>query len=179
MVLFWEQGYEETSLTDLQRTMRLRPSSIYAAFGGKQRLYREALNQYLAGSGSFLRRTLQRKIPVNAILRTLLEAAAREMTRPGQPAGCMLSLAVVHGGPRSKALRAGVSKMRATSRELIRLRLEQAVRDGELPRATDSAALARFFMTILQGMSVQARDGATHRELLAVTGAALKVLSGG
>ena len=175
MLLFWERGYDETSLTDLQRVMRLSPSSLYAAFGSKQRLYQEALEFYLASSGSFLRETLALALPVQAILRTILESAAREMTRRGRPAGCMLSLAVVQGGPRTVKLRKAIATLRHTSRALIRARLRRAMRNTELPRATDAAALARFFMTILQGMSVQARDGATHRQLLSVAASAMKV----
>ncbi len=89
--------------------MRINPSSLYATFGDKERLYREALDRYRAGTRGYVWQILEEKRPVREALQQVLETAAREITRPGQPAGCMLSLAIVHGGPETATLRASIA----------------------------------------------------------------------
>ena len=42
MRLFWERGFEGTSMADLTQAMDLNPSSIYAAFGDKHALFQLA-----------------------------------------------------------------------------------------------------------------------------------------
>ncbi len=174
MELFWEQGYDETSLDDLTRAMRINPSSLYAAFGDKEQLYRAALTRYLGGSGKHVWQILERKISTRRALGLLLEAAATEMTRPGRPAGCMLSLAVMHGCPDTANLRAAISELRNKSRTEVIARIKRGIVEGDMPRKTNVSAMARFFMSVLQGMSVQAKDGATRRELVAIARAAMK-----
>ncbi|MBU2963886.1 TetR/AcrR family transcriptional regulator [Amphritea sp. 2_MG-2023] len=54
MLLFWEKGYNSTSTRDLQQAIDMRPGSIYAAFGSKEQLYREALVCYSQGMAEML-----------------------------------------------------------------------------------------------------------------------------
>jgi len=68
-----------------------------------------------------------------------------------------------------------MEEMRASSTAFLREQLERACSLGELPSGTDCSALASYFMAIMQGMSVQARDGATHEQLLALADLALRV----
>jgi AcrR family transcriptional regulator len=147
---------------------------LYAAFGDKEQLYCAALKQYLAGNGTkSVWGVLNENMPTRKALQQLLESAAVEISKPGQPAGCMLSLAFMHGCPETARLRMSISKLRNQSREKIRSRIKRGVELGDMPRKTDPTVLARFFMTVLQGMSVQARDGASRRELVAIARAAM------
>jgi AcrR family transcriptional regulator len=174
MELFWERGYDETSLDDLTRAMRINPSSLYATFGDKEQLYRAALSRYLESRRKYVWHVLDDPVPTRRALRKVLEAAAGEITRPGQPAGCMLSLAIMHGCPQTADLRASISKLREKSRAAVQARIEKGKASGDMPRRADSPALARYFLSVLQGMSVQARDGASRRELLAIARVAMR-----
>ncbi|GGG43145.1 TetR family transcriptional regulator [Chelatococcus composti] len=168
MMLFWDRGYEATSMDDLAEVMGLSPSSVYACFGNKEKLYEAALDRYLEGPGSYVARILAEDIPVRTAFERLFEAAARELTREGRPAGCMVATAATHCSPAASSVRAALAEMRADHVEQFEARIRRGIAAGELPAETDAAALARFLATVLQGLTVQARDGASRAELQAI-----------
>ena len=51
--LFWRKGYEGTSIADLTKAMGINPPSLYAAFGGKETLFHQALDRYEAAHAVF------------------------------------------------------------------------------------------------------------------------------
>ena len=169
MLLFWEQGYEGTSLDQLTAAMGISPSSLYSTFGGKQALYLAAVDRYLKGPGSYFAETLQSDLKTRKAFRRLFETAARELARKDQPKGCMLSLALTHCSPENKSVRTAIAQRRQYSTALVAYRLAAAVKKGELPKQTDIKPLAAYVMSALQGMSAQARDGAS-REILSAVG---------
>jgi AcrR family transcriptional regulator len=174
MVLFWERGYEATSMDDLTAAMGISPSSLYATFGGKEQLYRAAIERYVAGPGGYIGRIFAEEPTAQGAVRRLLEAAAHELTRKDRPAGCMVSLAVTHCSPDAEPVQASLRELRHVSRGLLKTRIERSIEAGELGRDTDADALATFYVTVLQGMSVQARDGASPESLLAIGEAAMR-----
>lgn len=165
MVLFWDRGYEATSMDDLAGAMCLSPSSLYACFGNKEKLYEAALDRYLEGPGSYTARILGEDIPVRTAFERLFEAAAHELTREGQPAGCMVATAATHCSPAATSVRTALAEMRASHVDQFEARIRKGIAAGELPANTDAAALARFLETVLQGLTVQARDGVSRAEL--------------
>lgn len=165
---FWQLGYEGASITDLTSAMGITPQSLYAAFHSKADLYHEALAQYLAGAGAFSTRALEEESSVYNAFTRLLQEAAHEYSRSDQPRGCMLSTGVVTYAVENKAVARHVSGLRAKVLEAFRLRIERGKADGDLRSDIDSLGLARFLQAVLQGMSLQARDGASERELLAI-----------
>jgi hypothetical protein len=104
----------------------------------------------------------------------LLEGAAQEFTRPGHPPGCMIVAAATTCSAASDHLQSSLAQRRASSEAALRARIERGIEEGELPAATDARALARFYVTVLQGMSLQARDGASRKSLLATAAAAMR-----
>src|SRR4051794_39604457 len=86
--VFWRQGYEATTLTDLTEAMHIGKPSLYAAFGNKEALFRRALDRYTEGPGSYAARALAEptaRETVEAFLRGAVEAT----TRPASPQGCL------------------------------------------------------------------------------------------
>jgi AcrR family transcriptional regulator len=174
MEVFWERGFEGTSLDDLLEAMQISPSSLYAVFGSKERLFLEVIDCYLAGPGSFIPPILREPLSTQQTFERLLEVAADELTRTDQPAGCMVSLAMTHGSPGATFLRQALTERRTGSLHALQGRIERGIANGELPPDTDARELARFFMILLQGMSVQARDGASRENLLAIAHTAMR-----
>jgi AcrR family transcriptional regulator len=168
MRLFWQQGYEGTSLTDLTAGMGIRPASLYAAFGSKEELFLEALERYRSGVGSGLPRIVNKAPTARDAIRQLLEGAAVAVTMRAQPRGCMIVLASLRGFTESSDLDRALQRCRAEDQTIITERLEKAVKTGELPKTCAPVTLGAFYMTILQGMSIQARDGATRATLVAI-----------
>jgi AcrR family transcriptional regulator len=167
--LFWERGYEGTSLNDLAQAMGIASASIYACFGSKEELFRQVMALYGTTSGGPPRRALREQPTTRAAIHEMLHAVADEITRPDAPHYCMLILAAPTGAVENHAVREFLADGRRGQLREIRDRLARGVTDGDLaapPASLD--AIARYYATVVQGMSVQARDGADRAELEAV-----------
>lgn len=174
MVLFWRKGYESTSISDLTTALGINPPSLYAAFGDKEQLFREAAQRYQETTDRATERVLAEAPTAREGIERLLAGAASGMSKPGQPGACMLVLAAGSCITASPALLQELSRLRQRSQQAMERRIEMAVRSGEIAPGTDAAALARFYATVLQGMSTQRVDGATRKELLATVDVAMR-----
>jgi AcrR family transcriptional regulator len=167
--LFWERGYEGTSLNDLARAMGIASASIYACFGSKEELFRKVMALYGTTSGEPPRRALRDEPTARAAVHAMLRATADEITRPDSPHYCMLILAAPTGAVENQGVRDFLAGLRRGMLTEIRDRLARGVTDGDLtapPAALDT--IARYYTTVVQGLSVQARDGAGRADLEAV-----------
>jgi AcrR family transcriptional regulator len=167
--LFWERGYEGTSLNDLAHAMGIASASIYACFGSKENLFRQVMALYGATSGGPPRRALRGQPTTRAAIHDMLHAVADQITRPDAPHYCMLILAAPTGAVENHAVREFLADGRRGQLREIRDRLARGVTDGDLtatPARLD--AIARYYATLVQGLSIQARDGATRDDLEAV-----------
>lgn len=178
MLLFWRRGYEATSISDLTAELGINPPSLYAAFGDKEALFEEAAQRYQAGSDAATARVYAEAATARAAVERLLTGAASGMTRPGMPGACMLVIAAGSCVAASPALLCELTRLRTRARRQMQRRLKQAVEEGELPPVTDVASLARFYATVIHGMSTQRVDGATKRELLATAEMAMRAWPG-
>jgi AcrR family transcriptional regulator len=167
--LFWERGYEGTSLNDLAQAMGIASASIYACFGSKADLFRQVMELYGTTSGAPPRRALSEHPTARAAIHAMLRATADQITRPDAPHYCMLILAAPTGALENHAVREFLADIRRSQFAAIRDRLVRGVADGDLTVSDASLdAIARYYATVVQGLSVQARDGADHAELEAV-----------
>jgi AcrR family transcriptional regulator len=164
--LFWRHGYEGTSTSQLTAAMGISPPSLYAAFGSKEGLYREAVALYLARHGGFMREPLAADCTAREALSRMLLSAAKQFSDAAHAPGCLVSSAEIQGSPENASLVAEAAGMRLAAQQAIHTRLQSARRAGELPEQADVAALAAFYAMVVQGMSVQARDGASVNILM-------------
>ena len=168
MMLFWRQGFEATSLADLTDAMGIRPASLYAAFGSKEGLFLEALGRYRSGVGSGLPRILKMAPTAREGITRLLEGTAATVTQRAQPRGCMIVLSALHGFAASAILDRELQKCRAEDRNAVVVRIKEGIAAGELPTGCNAGAMATFYIAVIQGMSVQARDGASRATLMGI-----------
>ncbi len=169
MEVFWRKGYDDASLGDLTTAMGINPPSLYAAFGDKEALYVEALRHYLDEKAC--RETFWADVPTaRAAVEGLLLHSAK--TLPGASAGCMLVMSGLNTSS-SKVRKAAIA-CRANAESILKKRIERGIREGELPAGTDAGALAKFYETVLQGLSIQAADGASPKSLQAVVANAMR-----
>ncbi|CAH0271598.1 transcriptional regulator, TetR family [Agrobacterium fabrum] len=167
MRLFWRHGYEGVSLNDLTTAIGIAPPSLYAAFGSKAQLYREALDRYGGIPGALL--NLDAASTLDEVVATILRQGADAVTDPGGERGCMVSSGMLQCAEEHAPLALTVSKRRDAMRDAIAEAL------GRWLDPERSKSLGRFLAVVLQGMSVQARDGATRSELEEVIQEALRV----
>jgi len=166
--VFWERGYEGTSLNDLAQAMGIASASIYACFGSKEDLFRKVMALYGTTSGEPPRRALREQPTARAAIHAMLRATADEITRPDTPHYCMLILAAPTGAVENHTIREFLADIRRGMFTENRDRLARGVADGVLTASADLDAIARYYTTVVQGLSIQARDGATRADLEAV-----------
>ena len=172
--LFWERGYEGTSLNDLAAVMGIASASIYAAFGSKENLFRRVMALYGATSGEPPRRALREQPTARTAIEAMLRATADEITRPDTPHYCMLILAAPTGAVENHPVREFLADARRGMLAEIRGRLARGVADGDLNASPDGLdAFARYYTTVVQGLSIQARDGASRADLEVVIACAM------
>lgn len=174
MLLFWRRGFEATSISDLTAEMGITPPSLYAAFGDKERLFLEAVQRYLDQSSGCSDAIFAEEATARGAVDRLLRSAAETLTRADRPSGCMVVTAATNCCPESAGIQADLARHRAAGAERLRARIARGVAEGELPPDTDVAGLETFYTTVLQGMTVQARDGASRETLLAAATAAMR-----
>lgn len=164
MDVFWTVGYEGATLTDLQAAMGgITAPSFYAAFGSKEALFREAVELYSSTLGAPVIKALDEQPTARGAIAAVLEAAVNAFCKPGKPRGCMLVVAALNSA--DKGVQSHLRALRARRRNVIRKRLVRAVREGELPGGVDPDAPASFYTTLIDGLAIQAKDGASRRTL--------------
>ncbi|MER0238346.1 TetR/AcrR family transcriptional regulator [Fulvimarina sp. MAC8] len=164
--LFWEKGYEATSISDLAQAMGIGSPSLYAAFGSKAGLYTEALRHYAEANEHFVWARFQAAVTARDAVAAYLMDSAAALTGGVEkaPRGCMITLSAV-GSEGHAELGEIVRSARGVTLERLETRFSQAVADGEIAASADPQALARFVQSVQAGMSILARDGATQSEL--------------
>jgi AcrR family transcriptional regulator len=175
--VFWRKGFEGASICDLTEAMGINPPSLYAAYGNKETLFRQALDRYTETRGAVIHEALA-ALKARDGIATLLRGSARALTDKSNPACCLLVQGISGAGEHAACIRDMLNAKRAGSEKDIRERLKRAKVEGELPRDADPAGLARYFSTVIQGMAVQAAGGASRRELERVAEMALRAWPG-
>jgi len=171
--VFWERGYEGASLADLTKAMGINKPSLYGTFGDKAELFRKVVDRYLSRQNLLWEQVL-REPSARTTVERILNAVADSLTSGQNPHGCLLVQSALTCSEESECIKNELSLRRADSDGMLRLRLERAQKEGEIPQGVDVAALSRYFSTILRGMSVEASGGATRQDLQNVIDLALK-----
>lgn len=172
--VFWAQGYEGASLDDLTSAMGINRTSLYRAFGNKEALFGLALQRYTDTSGSYVASALEQPT-ARGVAGAFLRGAVESTTGEGLPAGCLGVQGALAAGEQGCAARKALITWREGGVGLLRARLEQAAHEGDLPATADPALLARYLMTVANGIAVQAAGGTTRGELHRVADMALQV----
>lgn len=164
-------------MAQLTAAMGIGAPSMYAAFGDKRALFEQALGHYMRAYGSFMARAFEEP-DVRAAIDGMLRDAAAMFTSSGHPPGCLLITAATNCAPESATVAKRLRAIRAGTVTALAQRIARAIEAGDLPAHTDARALALFFSTVLQGMSAQARDGASRADLEAVRHSAMRAWPG-
>jgi TetR/AcrR family transcriptional regulator, copper-responsive repressor len=171
LALFWEGGYEATSIADLTAAMDIGVPSLYAGFGSKKDLFDEVVRVYIQEYRSFMARALTEETTLQRGMERLLREAAAAYTRPDRPPGCMVISAAVNCT--SPEVQLSLRALRTSGVDALEPLITQAIERGELPPGTDARTLAVFTGVVVQGMAQQARDGTPQAQLEATAVLAL------
>lgn len=169
--VFWAKGYEGASLSDLTDEMGITRPSLYAAFGNKEALFRQALDLYERDKLTYIGDAIKAPTARDVAERLLMGSVDAATT--GDCKGCMGVIASVACQSVEPSIRDDVNARAESSRRAIIARMQQAIDAGEFRVATEAEAITRYLLAIMQGISVQAQSGASREELLQVANSAL------
>ncbi|MFD9704493.1 TetR/AcrR family transcriptional regulator [Lentzea sp. NPDC059081] len=173
VLVFWEHGFEGASLTDLTTAMGISRKSMYAAFGNKEELFRKALQRYSEGPGAYAARALEQPTAL-AVATSFLNGCLYSSTKPTRPPGCLYVKGQLTAGEPGGPVDRAVTADRDEGFAGLRARFQRAVDEGDLPPETDACQLARYVVTVANGLCVQASGGVRRDELQPVVDAALR-----
>ena len=164
--VFWAHGYEGASMAELTEAMGMNKPSIYAAFGNKEELFRQALKKYTSGPVSYIKEAMAQPTAKQAVEMLLTKSA--ELLTSCEGKGCLVVQGALTCGEGAEQIRKELIGYRQHFEATLKKRLDLAQEQGDLPASEDTAALAKYIATVHQGMSVQASSGASKEELMGV-----------
>jgi TetR/AcrR family transcriptional repressor for divergent bdcA len=177
MRLFWEQGYDATSVTQLREATGLSSASLYGAFGSKHGLFERVAEYYIAGPGSVSEVLADETLSPCEAVAGLLHASIDMQTDTSHPRGCLVALSgtVRAPGDGEAAVRQMMSARRAADRAGIRRCVVRGIEVGELPEDTDVDGFTSMIHSFLLGVSTQVCDDVPARDLHAAADAVLAI----
>lgn len=177
MEQFWLHGYEGTSMTDLTSAMQINSPSLYAAFGSKEQLFREAVAHYNNTEGAAGLAALRDAVTAADGIAEFLRHNVTAFIEPGKPPGCLIVLSATTATERTQDVYAHLSEWRLATERDFEERIRRGIAEGDVPADADARAIAAFYNTVNHGMALQARDGADREKLSAIAEGAIAAWS--
>ena len=175
MMLFWQKGFRETSLDEIARAVGVKKPSLYAAFGGKEMLFRKVIERYSKKFGQPEMDALQDNDDIHLALNAFFERGIAYVSG-GRAKGCLLAAAFADCARLPAPLAMEVKALIRQSDHVMAQRLAQAVRCGQLPPDFDVKSTAKFLMSVMHALTLRARAGESNTILRSVKRAALRCL---
>jgi len=154
MLVFWEKGYEGTSIQDLEDATGLGRTSIYNAFGNKRQLFNRILECYKESVMSALFLAMDSAPDIRDGIRRLLHGALDIHFDTDNPGGCLVVLSVLESGQHDAQSSESVAQTIQDLKTGLQQRLKKAKQAGELSADLDVSATATTIASAMTGMMV-------------------------
>ncbi|WP_417431965.1 TetR/AcrR family transcriptional regulator [Kiloniella sp.] len=166
MKVFWNKGFEGTSMSDLVCATGMAKPGLYACFGDKETLYKKSLTRYFNNLGTPLLDDLEHSTdPLPLVVRRFLETVAHSMLDESCPSGCFVVNSLIEGASQHPALKAIGKEYDQRRRDVFSQRFADAQKNGEIPTQVNAQALADFFAAQSLALGVMGRTGTNEKEL--------------
>lgn len=175
MRLFWERGYEGTSMADLSLAMGIHPSSIYAAFGDKQQLFALAAKRYADVPAQYMVKALEQPTLRGFIL-AAFDNTVEFLSSREHPSSCFTLTGAIACGADTVPAKLLMKEMRLQNEAAIKARLLRARKAGEFPKEENVDDYTRYLSMLLSGLAIQTANGSTRAELKRTAELALRHL---
>ncbi len=175
MLLFWQYGYEATSISDLTHALGITAPSLYSSFGDKAGLFEKCLDYYVVHEACAIDEIFSQAKTAKIAIELYLFENLKSLIQINKPTGCMLVVSTMNCSDANSEIQSQLLIKRNHTKAKIYQRLAQGQSNAEIPASTDVKVMADFFVTILQGMTIQARDGTSLAQLEQVVKMAMQV----
>jgi len=165
MLVFWEKGYEGSSIQDLEEAMGLNRTSIYNAFGNKRALFERVITCYKESIMAALFVEMDKAPDIRTGVRRLFDSALDIHFDTDYPGGCLVVLSVLEGQQHDEHTRDTMAQTIHGLRDMVQARLTKAKRRGELSKDLDTANTAMTIATTMLGMMVMGKAGVSRAVL--------------
>jgi AcrR family transcriptional regulator len=173
--VFWRQGYDGTSITDLTASMGINAPSLYAAFGNKRQIFDKVMDRYMQTRLARRAEALSLDDPVEAA-RQYLEGVVQDGTMPDHPKGCLMVGGALVCSDANRDVADQLTTLRIAVRNDLQRLFTRAIKAGRLPAHADAASLGTYVAAVAQGITVEASNGASRQSLMKVVDVALSAL---
>lgn len=175
MLVFWEKGYEGTTMADLIAAIGMKAPSVYAAFGNKDALFREVVEFYKNKVEQGPLKVLNETTPILNALESSLKENVAMFTGP-EATSCLIMSGAINCAPEHYEHVEHLRNLRSLYKEALKARFDRAIEDGQLIEGANPSALAEFYFTFIHGLALRAKDGSTKEALLTSCKFALEML---
>ena len=169
--LFWRNGYEKTSLSDLTGALKISPPSFYFAFGSKEQLFKKALDRYASVQIRHFEEALRQPTSLG-VATLLLKGFADGYTDPAHP-GCLCINSASPCTNGNDPIRQEIAKWRSVLGRKLRKRFKEAKAQKDLPADVNPEDLAQYLLVVGSGMALAAQSGAGRKDLQKIAAIAL------
>lgn len=153
MTAFWRNGYEATSVSDLEEATGLNKSSLYNAYGSKEELYTRCLDRFAELYSSNLVAQLENE-DFRAGIEGFFDMLVGRLESKEVPKGCLATMAAMEVGGGDSVAATRIQNGLEQMREAFVARCRRAVDDGQLPRDTDVQAMGAMILAMTRGIAV-------------------------
>ena len=157
--------YEATSISDLTQTLALTAPSLYSSFGDKTTLFYKCIDYYLAHEACPIEAIFLEAKTAKVAFELFLYDNVQRLAQPDKPSGCMLVVATMNCSDHAQEVQHNILEKRLKTKQKLLERLQQAVAEGDVAETAPLQEIADFYATVLQGLTIQARDGANVEQL--------------
>lgn len=168
MEVFWLNGYQGTSLTDLTNVMGINKSSLYAAFGNKEALFNQVIELYLSKHGLVHSAELfKTEHTLKQRIKNYLFSIAEMLINPALPKGCLICLSTseVAGGCLPEDSSAKITEINQQTVFALTQFIAKEQELGNMTGELSANTVANYLLTLQFGLAVSARNGSNREEL--------------
>ncbi len=173
--VFWEKGYDNASLTDLTEAMGVTRPSLYAAFGNKEALFKQALDLYAREKLAYVGGALE-AATARGVAQRMLRGTIQNTT--SECPGCLGVITSVSCGRPDSPIKQDIRERTQSVRQAMVDRIQRAIDEGDFTLPVEAEAITQYLMAVMQGIAVQAGAGASRAELEEVAEATLAMWPG-
>lgn len=159
MKVFWEKGYESTSLEDLTQAMEIQRPSLYREFGDKEALFVKAIDHYLVAMGEQPRTALFADQDLQSSIEQFYYAVIENVAGSSTPPGCLVACVLSEAAPNNEMFQAKFKECLRVTDRMVKRRLDEAIASDQLPQDADTESMAKLINSVRHGLSVRARSG--------------------
>ena len=177
MLLFWQRGYENASLSDITQAMGLSKSSLYGTFGSKHELLLSSLQYYVENMIEPSLTVLEEEPSPRAAIAKRFEMVIEGITGPGPRCGCLIVNSTLELGARDAVVAESLAAAQAKVEQAYVRAIKRAQAAGEIDSGKSAQSLARYILACLSGMICLSKAGFDAPKLRDIAAIAMQAIA--